>query len=107
MTAFVRSPMLRPPFTPDDREFLDAVYSKLQRIGLEAGLVVDPAQGEVIYVGACIGEMHWRAARTLDGAVVELTNIDDDRGGFVGNQSVLTLRDAFATIVGRMHAALD
>ena len=106
MVALARLSLLRPPFTSDDRAFLDAVDTKLQQIGFEAVLVIDPAQGEIIYVGACIGEMHWRVARTLGGDAVEITRIYDDRNSFVGDQVVSTLREAVAAIIAEMQVIL-
>jgi hypothetical protein len=102
----LRLSILRPPFARDDRGLLDAVHTKLQQIGFEAALVFDQEQGEVIYVGACIGELHWRAARTFDGDAVEISRMADDHGRFVGDQIVSTLRDGFAAIVGGMQVVL-
>jgi hypothetical protein len=106
MVAVARLSILRPPFSPDDRGLLDAVNTKLQRIGFEAVLVFDPAQGEVIYIGAYIGESHWRAARTVEGDAVEVSRMVDDRVRFVGDQIVPTLRDAFAAIIGGVQVIL-
>jgi hypothetical protein len=106
MVALARLSLLRPPFTRDDREFLGAAHMTLQRIGFEAVLVIDPAQGEVIYVGPCIGETHWRAARTLGGDAVEITRIDEDRARFVGDRVVPTLRDALAIIIEEVQVTL-
>jgi hypothetical protein len=106
MAALDRAPTLRPAFTAADRALVQAVHATLQQIGFEAVLVVDPEQGEVVYVGAEVGEVHWRAARTRGGNSVDLMNIANDFADFAGDQSVATLMDAFLAMTDRMRSVL-